>query len=304
MPMRAISPAKAPDLYEAAGPKSTKRCRAAPPAGTEPRPRPSVIMRRLAPPVLLALALAGCGQRTEEPDPPRPTPHAAPVAPAAPAPAAGEIASSSDTLSFRYTWPAAVAGVPGLADRLRGDAEVLRRDAARLGTDDAAERRASGTPLLRHSLEKRWRVANQGLSLLSLAAEIESYGGGAHGMTSFDALLIDRRTNRPIGFDALWADAPRARMLLRSAFCPALDRERARRRGDGATPGDPFNGCPDLSEQVLVPAGSGATVDRIDVLIEPYAAGPFAEGSYTVPLPLTPQLRALAAPAYRAALGG
>lgn len=61
-----------------------------------------------------------------------------------------------------------------------------------------------------------------------------------------------------------------------------------------------FNGCPELEDQVLIPSNvQDGAFTAIRVLIGPYEAGPYAEGSYDVPLRVTPRLVALLKPERR-----
>jgi hypothetical protein len=58
-------------------------------------------------------------------------------------------------------------------------------------------------------------------------------------------------------------------------------------RGD-----DDFTQCIDPMEQVLVPTSSdGKLIDSMTVVVGPYNAGPYAEGSYDVKLPVDAAMR-------------
>ena len=59
--------------------------------------------------------------------------------------------------------------------------------------------------------------------------------------------------------------------------------------------------CPPLGDQVVVPvdADEDGRFERLRVLLGPYAAGPYAEGSYEVDVPVTGEMRALVKAQYR-----
>ncbi|MBE7248930.1 MAG: hypothetical protein INR63_28630, partial [Actinomycetospora chiangmaiensis] len=137
--------------------------------------------------------------------------------------------------------------------------------------------------------------------LLALSAETYSFTGGAHGNTGYRALLWDRKRGQPVAFQALFASWPRTLARLTRAFCPALDAERAKRRGAPVDKADMFGECPKLADQTLLPGGvRGGRFTAVRVLIGPYEAGPYAEGTYELVLPLDP---ALVTPAWRGAFG-
>ena len=66
-------------------------------------------------------------------------------------------------------------------------------------------------------------------------------------------------------------------------------------RGD-----DDFTQCIDPMEQVLVPTSKdGKLIDGLTVVVGPYSAGPYAEGSYEVALPVDAAMRDAIKPDYR-----
>ena len=89
---------------------------------------------------------------------------------------------------------------------------------------------------------------------------------------------------------------------INPAFCKELDRQRARKRGvefDRATPGM-FDECIGLaSTTVLLGSSNRKTFDRVGFLIPPYEAGPYAEGSYEVTLPVSEAILRAVKPEFR-----
>lgn len=221
---------------------------------------------------------------------------------AAPA-AAATLADKSPLLDFSYAWPDAAA-IPKLDARFRADARTSRQRALNAAREDRAAR-AAGVPFSAHALDKSWTVAGDAAGLLSLRGEAYAYTGGAHGNSGFEAILWDRKAGRDIALWRLFRDEAAARALLARQFCPALEAERAEKRDSDAGRSDPlFSGCPRLAGQILVPgAVRRGHFTAIDVLIAPYEAGPYSEGTYEVRLRVTPALVALLRPERKAAFG-
>jgi hypothetical protein len=66
--------------------------------------------------------------------------------------------------------------------------------------------------------------------------------------------------------------------------------------------GDEFDACLDpASVTVILGSANGQGFDRIGFLIDPYAAGPYAEGDYEVTLPVTGKVLAAVKPEFRSA---
>ncbi len=90
---------------------------------------------------------------------------------------------------------------------------------------------------------------------------------------------------------------------MSEAYCKALDRQRAEKRQVPL----PLEGedwmvdCPPLAKQVVVPvdANGDGRIEAFRVLLPPYEAGPYAEGSYEVDVPVTGAVRGLVKPEYR-----
>jgi len=80
---------------------------------------------------------------------------------------------------------------------------------------------------------------------------------------------------------------------IRDRFCAELDKQRAEKRGEPVVAGDDdFTKCIDPLDQVLVPASKDSKlIDSMTVIIGPYSAGPYAEGTYEVTIPVNAAMR-------------
>jgi hypothetical protein len=264
--------------------------------------------------ICVALALAGCGgattpggNTTAEAAPPVATPsNAASPAPTpaeTPTPTAAARASRTDTddYSFDYAVPASAAAIPALAAWLEEDRERVE---AKVAQDSAAfrrERAADGAPFRKYESTTDWRVVTNTPRLLSIAAETYDYIGGAHGSPGFRSLVWDKQAGERLAATDLFTSPAALQSAAGAAFCTALDAARAKRRGvpvkrDATS----FNACPKVAETVVILGSTNRrAIDRIGLLVPPYVAGPYAEGSYDLTLPVTPALLSAVKPDYR-----
>ncbi|MFD2580457.1 PdaC/SigV domain-containing protein [Novosphingobium colocasiae] len=180
---------------------------------------------------------------------------------------------------------------PQRSDRYRARRQQERQD-----------RRLSLQPP--HYYDATWQVVTDLPDWLSLSAEIATYTGGAHGMAVPDTLLWDKSAGAARQPLDLFTSKEALRSATQSAFCAALDKERAKRRGapvDRAS-GEMFTECIDpVAQTVILGSSNHRTFDRIGFLIAPYEAGPYAEGSYEVTLPVSDKVMAALKPQYRGA---
>lgn len=199
----------------------------------------------------------------------------------------------TDLLEFAYAWPAPAASVSFIADKFRKAMEAGRADALKMAADDRKSAQQSGFPFRAHSLETRWTVTADTPRFLSLQSATYTYTGGAHGMTGYDALLWDKARKRETSIRALMTSPESFAAAIRDRFCRALDKARAEKRGGPIMRGDdPFTECVDPMKEVLVPVSKdGKLIDAITVVIGPYSAGPYSEGTYEVPLPVDAAMR-------------
>jgi hypothetical protein len=149
-----------------------------------------------------------------------------------------------------------------------------------------------------------WKVAAALPAWLSLSQSLSVFEGGAHPNTGFDSLVWDRRAGVERPPLDLFTSPEALDAAIRAPFCDALDRERAARRGEPVDRGggDEFDACVRPSGQAVVLGSSDRKrFTRIGILVAPYAAGPYAEGSYDITVPVTPAVLQAVKPEFRAA---
>ena len=233
-------------------------------------------------PLFALIALAACKPAATSPD------HAPAADPTREPVLASELLLRQTTpeLNFRWSAPAEAAVEPKLFRLLRADAEKALTAAEAEAKQTAADAKKDGFPFHGNEYRQQWQPEAETPALIALSAETSTYTGGAHGNMGYASAIFDRSTGKRIAFADLFANADNAWQALTPAWCKALDEARAEKRGaDAAAMGDMFTDCPPLKEQTVVPTGEGR-IDRLRVLVDPYVAGPWAEGGYEVDLPI------------------
>ena len=242
-----------------------------------------------------AVLLSSCA---DEPPTPAETAAAASV-PGAPASAAADaeaknaaasnVRESSDLVEFAYAYPREAAMIADLAAWLDND-RATRRDALiAVARRDKAAAEKAGFPYRPHSHLQTWQRVSNTPRFLSLSAEIQTYTGGAHGMTSFATLLWDRNRAKQRQPLDLFTSGEAFDAAIRDAFCAGIERAKTA-KGIVAedAPDSPFGKCPPASAQtVWLGSSDGRYLDRMTIAIAPYEIGPFAEGSYKINVPVT-----------------
>lgn len=224
---------------------------------------------------------------------------------AAPAPestagAGRSVEVSNDLYEFAFSYPDAAGGIAPLKAHLDDRLDRARAELVSSAEEDRASAKKEGFPYHAHSYSAAWKVVTDLPGWLSLSAELYGYTGGAHGMSNFDSLLWDRSTESTRQPLDLFTSPAALSSALRQRFCNALDAERVKRRGAPTKPDDIFGECIDPVEQtVLLGSSNGKTFDRIGFEIAPYSAGPYAEGSYEVTLPVDGAVMRALKPQYR-----
>ncbi len=207
----------------------------------------------------------------------------------------------NDLYKFKYSFPAVA---PELASILKREAEStetrLKADASQARQDSEAQ----GFPYHAYEIQHQWQQVANITRFQSLSAQIYAFSGGAHGNTGYDALVWDKQAGKELKPIDFFSSPAALGAVIRQPFCKALDAERRKKRDGqlGGGPDDPFSECIDPLEQTLILGSSnGKTFDRLGILIGPYAAGPYAEGSYDVTLPVTGAVMKTVKQSYREA---
>lgn len=212
-----------------------------------------------------------------------------------------KIVRNSASLEFSYAWPAQAAAIPALNLWLQADANRIFKREAASAASDAAQAKKSNYPFRQHDIRMAWETTGQSPRLLSLEGSFWGYTGGAHGNGSTAAFLWDRARNARIDLQQLLIVGQSWTGAIRQPFCVLLDRERVKRRGGPLEAGGMFSACPSYNEVAVVIAdkdGNGR-FDHVQVTADPYVAGPYVEGSYTIDLPITAAMIARLKPDYR-----
>lgn len=214
-----------------------------------------------------------------------------------------DVEVKNDVYDFSYSYSAKAAAIPELKALLDKRLDAARAELETSAKADQIEAKKNDYPYRAHSSGATWQVVTDLPRWLSLSAEMYDYSGGAHGMTFFDGLLWDREQNLSRNPSDLFISKAALSSVLREPFCAALDKERAKRRGApvNRASGDQFDECIDPAEHTIILGSSnGRTFDRIGVLVEPYAAGAYAEGTFDITLPVTQSILGSVKPAYKA----
>ncbi|WP_300397859.1 DUF4163 domain-containing protein [uncultured Sphingobium sp.] len=199
----------------------------------------------------------------------------------------------TEFLEFAYAYPAEAAAIPALVDKFRKAMDAGKADALKMAREDSESAKKAGYPFRPHSLETEWTVAADTRRFLSLRSQTYVYTGGAHGMTGYDTVLWDKERQRETSVKALMTSPTAFAAAIRDRFCAELDKQRAEKRGEPVVAGDDdFTKCIDPLDQVLVPASKDSKlIDSMTVIIGPYSAGPYAEGTYEVTIPVNAAMR-------------
>ncbi|MFM5916130.1 MAG: PdaC/SigV domain-containing protein [Novosphingobium sp.] len=260
------------------------------------------------------LALAACSgsspDKTAQPTAPATgaasaasdTPTEAPVAMPSAKPVA--ITDSTPLYEFNYAYPEQAAAIPALAGWFRIDAAKHKKELIVQAKEGQAEAKADKRTYYPYGHSTKWQVVAGIPGYLSLSAERWESLGGAHPNPWQESLVWDQRTGtRHRGTDFFLTQKALS-AAIRPQFCAALDKQRAEKRGEPVNrkSGDPFDACIDPAVQTVILGSSDKQhFNRIGILVDPYEAGPYAEGNYEVTLPVTPELLKAVKPMYRGA---
>lgn len=205
----------------------------------------------------------------------------------------------SQLLDFEYSWPEAISPEPQLVARLKEDLSKSYDEALKNARENKADTEKYGGPFNQNSFMRVWTLEGQTQRLLSLVSDTDTYTGGAHPNHTSSALLWDRSSHAEIPIAQLFQSAEAFEGALRPQYCKLLDAERLKRRQGETLDGD-FSKCPQFSDLTIAPAGSGnGPFKSIQLIADPYVAGPYAEGSYEIDVPVTAGLVAALKPEFR-----
>ncbi|MEI7572895.1 MAG: DUF4163 domain-containing protein [Phenylobacterium sp.] len=222
-------------------------------------------------------------------------------------PKSGGVDARTADYVFTYRWPVQVEAIPALRAHLAADQAERKRTLA--GEAAGARRAAAADSDLRfvpYTLQVEWQVVADLPGWLSLSQRNSHFEGGAHPNSGFDSRVWDRKAGRARAPRDIFVSTKALDAAIQGPFCDALDRERAVRRGEPVNrgSGNDFDACIAPSEQTLILGSTDRKrFDRIGILVSPYAAGPYAEGSYDITVPVTPAVLQAVKPEFRVAFG-
>lgn len=239
---------------------------------------------------LLAATLAAAGGCRN----PEETPEKAPVeqpddAPSTPAGAAAPLDFANRTAAAEVSLklPAELARQPDLHARLYSEGVASLRQFAEGAANERAELgEGEGAPQQPYSREVEWSVGADTGKLLGVWSMQAEYTGGAHGNSSFNAVLWDKALKRVVSPTLLFG--PGVDEAMNKALCDALTAEKKRRLGDTYLPPAPDSWtCPKWRDTVftLAPSTTAGKAGGLVFLIPPYMAGAYAEGDYRIAVP-------------------
>jgi hypothetical protein len=184
-----------------------------------------------------------------------------------------------DLLDFRYDWPAEATAVPVLRAELQRRRAAAHAEAlanARNSRDGAHD---AHLPFHTEMHHQSWSVEARNARYLALTAEIRTDQNGAHPNRDFDALIWDRVRGRARSAASILGRRAIAR--LRPVYCSRLSAAIA------AHGGVPPERCPPLAERPLsfLDRDHDGRFDTLHVLIAPYVAASYADGSFVVDVP-------------------
>jgi len=210
-------------------------------------------------------------------------------------PGAFERREDTPLLSFHYAWPAEAKAIPALRAELRRQMARARAEALANARETREVSREAQVAFHQEMFDKVWSVEASNGRLLSLTADNRTDQNGAHPNRDFDSLIWDRVRGRRTSVAAVLGAAALTGMNAR--YCSALAAMVARHGGE------PPERCPPLAERVLAfsDADHDGRFDALHVLIAPYVAASYADGSFVVDVPFEASDLTAVAAAYRPA---
>ena len=191
-------------------------------------------------------------------------------------------------VDFEYSWPEAVSSQAPLVAHFQADLSKSYDEALKNARENKAATEQYGGPFNQNMFNRVWTLEGQTARLVSLVANTDTFTGGAHPKHDSFALRWERSAGTGIEF------------AVRASFCRLLDAERLKRREGEKLDGE-FSECPAFSELTIAPTGKegSSTFDSVVLIADPYVAGPYAEGDYTILVPVSAALVAALKPEFR-----
>lgn len=210
------------------------------------------------------------------------------------------LSEKTDLLDFEYIIPPDAAARKVVREWMTAQAERLKALALKSAQDDFKASQEGGYEYRQHSDGSRWAAAADTRSLMSFQGQHFFYTGGAHPMTNYLALVYDKREGQLLRPLDIFSDPAAAAAAITPLYCKRLDELRLEKRGEKTDPSDLFGDCPKLREATFLPVSTiPKMIDRLRIILDPYVAGPYAEGEYVIELPVDQQLIDLVKPEYQ-----
>ena len=245
--------------------------------------------------ILTLVLLAACSRQAAPPPANQAsTPPQLPAKPAGPPAKAFAYDEENELIDFHYGWSAEAAAVPQLVDRFQKEMGKVKAALITGARADKAMRDKEGFDFHPYMSSTDYKTAGQSPVLLSLAADMGAFTGGAHGNYGTVGLLWDRAANKEIAVADLFTAPANLDRLLTQRWCDALNKAREEKRGEAVSGDGMFDDCPKLNDISIIPTdknGNGR-FEAWMLVADPYVAGPYVEGSYEIELGLTPDLMA------------
>lgn len=214
------------------------------------------------------------------------------------------VSEDNDVYSFEYAFPAEAGDIPRLRALLLARMKQVREAHIAMAIDARADADSAGYPFNPYGSKTDWKIVADLPDWLSLSADYWEFTGGAHGNSAFGTLLWDKRAGIARDPLSLFTSAAALQGATQTEFCDLLDKQRAQKRGEPVVreQGNWMNECIGLDAvTVILGSSNRRTFDRVGFLVPPYNAGPYAEGSYEVTLPVGKAIMAAVKPEFRSA---
>lgn len=266
--------------------------------------RPAVPLSVLA----LALLLAACQQDAPPPAKPEPAPPQAAEVTPSPATELKDLIENDPRYIIGISYPPAASRYPGLAVELRAYADRARADV--LKAADGLQPKPGDAPL---ELSLRFQMLVENAEIVAVAADGNSFTGGAHSMPLIERFVWLPKQNRRLRSAELIADpagwsavSDYVREQLNAAMSQRID-------ADELDPGERARLMQQLSRDIELGTAPSAEsfhafepvvsprdgkVSALRFVFPPYAVGPYVDGTRQVEVPAA-MLLPYVAPAYR-----